>query len=196
MKFILRADIPTLVEGETAICLDSSSIIKYTAYEGLKEQSLKDLSKVPVAILEEIRDFLNDAYQDTALIFRVSFVDQGITTKVTVPNNTKVTAPADPTKTGYTFVNWLLDEEAFSFNTLITSNITLNSNFTVNEYTITFDSDGGSAVEAITQDYGTEITAPDDPTLADFVFDGWDVAIPTTMPAGNITITATWVAAE
>ena len=59
-------------------------------------------------------------------------------------------------------------------------------------YTLTFDTNGGSAIAPITQDYGTAITAPADPTKTGYTFAGWTPAIPTTMPAENLTVTAQW----
>ena len=59
-------------------------------------------------------------------------------------------------------------------------------------YTLTFDTNGGSAIAPITQDYGTAITAPADPTKTGYTFAGWTPAIPATMPAENMTIKAQW----
>ena len=59
-------------------------------------------------------------------------------------------------------------------------------------YTLTFDTNGGSAIAPITQNYGTAITAPADPTKTGYTFAGWTPAIPTTMPAENLTVTAQW----
>ena len=71
-------------------------------------------------------------------------------------------------------------------------NITVKAQWEINQYTITFDTNGGSEIAPITQDYGTEITAPDNPTRKGYTFKGWDKEIPETMPAENITITARW----
>ena len=65
---------------------------------------------------------------------------------------------------------------------------------TDDQYTITFDSDGGSVVDPITQDFGTDVTAPSVPTRTGYTFDGWDPVLPDTMPAEDITLTAQWTA--
>ena len=69
--------------------------------------------------------------------------------------------------------------------------LTLYPVWSPNKYTITFDTAGGSEIAPITQDYGTNITAPADPTREGYTFIGWDKEIPTTMPAENITLKAT-----
>ncbi len=99
-----------------------------------------------------------------------------------------ITAPADPTREGYTFAGWDTAIPA----TMPAHNMTITAQWTVNQYTITFDTDGGSEVAPITQDYGTAITAPAAPTREGYTFTGWDTAIPATMPAHNMTITAQW----
>jgi hypothetical protein len=103
---------------------------------------------------------------------------------------TAVTAPADTTKTGYTFAGWDVEVPA----TMPAENVTITAKWTVNQYTITFNTDGGSAVAPITQDYGTAITAPAAPMRPGFMFMGWDKEIPATMPAENLTLTAKWSA--
>ena len=70
--------------------------------------------------------------------------------------------------------------------------MTVTAQWEINQYTITFDTNGGSEIAPITQDYGTAITAPADPTREGYTFIGWDMEIPTTMPAENITLKARW----
>jgi uncharacterized repeat protein (TIGR02543 family) len=105
---------------------------------------------------------------------------------------TAVTAPADPKRTGYTFDGWAPAIPA----TIPAENVTCVAQWTINQYTITFDSNGGSTVDAITQNYATAVTAPANPTRTGYTFAGWDKAIPTTIPAENVTITASWTPVE
>ncbi len=107
---------------------------------------------------------------------------------ITQDYGTEITAPDNPTRKGYTFKGW--DKEIPK--TMPAENITVKAQWEINQYTITFDTNGGSKVAPITQDYGTEITAPDNPTRKGYTFKGWDKEIPETMPAENITITARW----
>ena len=111
---------------------------------------------------------------------------------ITQDYGTPITAPADPTREGYTFIGW----EREIPNTMPAENITVTAQWEINRYTITFDTAGGSEIAPITQDYGTKITAPADPTREGYTFIGWDKAIPTTMPAENITVTAQWKDSE
>lgn len=106
--------------------------------------------------------------------------------------NTPADQPADPTKEGYTFIGWYKGEEKWNFADAVATDLTLTAKWQVNQYTITFDTAGGSEVAPITQDYGTTITAPANPTKTGYTFAGWDKTIPTTMPAGDMTITARW----
>ena len=71
-------------------------------------------------------------------------------------------------------------------------NMTVTAQWEINQYTITFDTNGGSEIAPITQDYGTVITAPANPTREGYTFIGWDTEIPTTIPAENITLKARW----
>ena len=107
---------------------------------------------------------------------------------ITQDYGTEITVPADPTRKGYTFKGW--DKEIPE--TMPAENITVKAQWEINQYTITFDTNGGSEIAPITQDYGTEITAPDNPTRKGYTFKGWDKEIPETMPAENITVKAQW----
>ena len=130
----------------------------------------------------------------TANEYTITFDTNGgsAVSSITQDYNSVVTKPANPTRTGYTFAGWTPSVPA----NMPAENITLTANWTINQYTITFDTDGGSAVDAITQNYNTTVTAPSNPTKEGYTFNGWDTTIPTTMPAENKTITAKWTAIE
>ena len=101
------------------------------------------------------------------------------------------------TRAGYTQVGWSTvdgGEKVYGFEDVYTKNeaLTLYPVWNTNKYTITFDTNGGSEIAPITQDYGTQIAAPANPTRKGYTFKGWDKEIPETMPAENITITARW----
>lgn len=99
---------------------------------------------------------------------------------------------ANTPKEGYTFIGWYNGESEWDFETPVTADLTLTAKWQINQYTITFDTAGGSEVPSITQDYGTAITPPAAPTRTGYTFAGWDREIPTAMPAENMTITARW----
>ena len=107
---------------------------------------------------------------------------------ITQDYGTAITAPTAPTKTGYTFAGW--DKQIPT--TMPAEDMVIKANWRIQQYTITFDTDGGSAIAPITQNYGTTITAPANPTKEGYVFAGWNEPIPETMPAGGLTLTALW----
>ena len=107
------------------------------------------------------------------------------------------TLPTDVTRTGYTFKGWYDNENLTgSPVTAISNTETGNKEYwakwEINQYTITVKPENGKADITITQDYGTAITAPADPTRDGYTFMGWDREIPTTMTAENITLKARW----
>ena len=111
---------------------------------------------------------------------------------ITQDYGTVITAPEAPTREGYTFIGW--DKEIPT--TMPAENMTVTAQWEINQYTITFDTNGGSEIAPITQDYGTVITAPEAPEREGYTFIGWDKAIPETMPAENITLKAQWKDSE
>ena len=122
--------------------------------------------------------------------YTITFNTNGGSTVSAITQNygTTIIAPENPTKTGYTFKKW----DAVIPATMPAENITITAEWTVNQYTITFNTDGGSEIAPITQDYGTAVVAPANPTKSGYTFTGWDKTIPSTMPAENMTITASW----
>ncbi|MBS7528086.1 InlB B-repeat-containing protein, partial [Fusibacter paucivorans] len=80
------------------------------------------------------------------------------------------TAPADPTRTGYTFTGWDV-----AYNN-ITSALTVTAEYTINSYTVTFKDHDGTMLKNESVNYGSAATAPADPSRTGYTFTGWDVA--------------------
>ena len=113
--------------------------------------------------------------------------------------------PADPTKTGYTFVGWYSDQslsQIYDFSTPVSTNITIYAKWELASYTVIFDPNGGkwpdgtSATKEFTYKYGATITYPSQPTkdatdTHTYTFTSWS-RTDTTMPAEDITIKAVW----
>ena len=124
-------------------------------------------------------------------------INNGNVTGYTYGVGATLPAADDMTYTGHTFKGWYDNENltgspVTAIGGAETGNKEYWAKWEINQYTITFDTNGGSEIAPITQDYGTEITAPDNPTRKGYTFRGWDKEIPKTMPAENITITARW----
>ena len=137
--------------------------------------------------------------EKNAVIYNVSFNNNGGTgemASVPVVENGTYELPACTftAPTGYEFKCWSVNEveKAVGEEITITADTTVKAVWKAKSYTITFDTDGGSAIDPITQYYGTAIVAPANPTKSGYTFTGWDKTIPSTMPAENMTITAQW----
>lgn len=107
---------------------------------------------------------------------------------ITQDYNSAITAPAAPTKTGYTFAGWVpaIPE------TVPAENMNFKAQWTINQYTLTFNADNGTEDVEITQDYGTKFETPADPIREGYTFAGWDMDIPETIPAEDMSFTALW----
>lgn len=107
-----------------------------------------------------------------------------------------ITQPTSPTKAGYTFSTWQLDAVDFDFRDPITDDITLVATW-IENFTVSFDSDGGSAVTSQEVADGSTATEPSDPTKAGYTFDEWQLDGVTfdftTAITEDITLTATWL---
>ena len=109
-----------------------------------------------------------------------SIIDQNYDTAITVPD--------DPTREGYTFIGW---DTPFP-KKMPAKIMEITALWQINRYKITFDTDGGSEIDPIEQDYDTEITAPNNPTKEGYAFIDWDTTVPAKMPAKDMTVKALW----
>ncbi|PGM56125.1 InlB B-repeat-containing protein [Bacillus sp. AFS053548] len=85
--------------------------------------------------------------------------------------------PTPPKRTGYTFVGWTKDSSGKTpwifASDKVTSNTTLYAKWRINQYTVNFNSNGGSKVSAKTTNYNTIITVPTAPKRTGYTFGGW-----------------------
>ena len=127
-------------------------------------------------------------------------------TDVLYAYDTKLSPPEEPVREGYSFAGWYSDPELtkeYHFATMPAEDIIIYAKWEVRDYTIHFDSNGGSDVPDITQAYGTELTEPDMPSKKGYLFTGWYIDDACTllyeldtMPAGDMTLYAGWKAEE
>lgn len=144
-------------------------------------------------------------YAQWAVAHKVTFDSTGgsaVDTQL-VGDGEKASAPANPTRTGYTFAGWRTDATggaAYDFNTApVTGDLTLYAQWTPNTYTVTFNSNGGTPVTSATVEYGQTVTKPTDPTFDGKVFVGWTTDTAGTRPygfgtpvTGKLTLYAKW----
>lgn len=138
-------------------------------------------------------------------VYQVTFKDSGSTFATDYANSgDTATKPTDPTQTGYTFGGWYSDEsltDDWNFDTdTVTDDITLHAKWNMNQYTVTFNTNGGSAVKEQEIDYGGKVTKPEAPTQTGYTFAGWysdaNFNTPwnfdTNTVSGNMTLYAKW----
>jgi len=140
---------------------------------------------VPATIPAENKTFTAQWERNS---YTLKFVVDGVETTTEVAYEAPITAPENPEKEGYTFTGWNPEIP----ETMPASNVTYTAQFTVNQYTMTFVLDNGEESVVVTQDFGTELTAPEDPQKTGFTFAGWIPEVPATIPAENKTFTAQW----
>ena len=165
-----------------------------TFYDGLTLEKNAKLSGKPVntgTVINDKTNIPNPNGTPVTVTYEYGKLD-GIYAKQIVQAGEKAIEPDVPSRQGYQFTDWYLDDTKYDFNADVTGDMTLTAKWTANSYTITFDTDGGSAIDPITQGYGTTIKAPTAPTKTGYTFAGWDRAIPATMPAENMTIKVNW----
>lgn len=129
--------------------------------------------------------------------------DTGVTglpaSHTVIQGETTTVSATIPTREGYEFVNWIDDDSGNEYDPgdsiTPTADVTLYAQW-AQVYTVTFDSDGGSAVAAQNVVSGGTATEPAAPTKPGYAFSGWTLGGSaynfSTAVTGNITLTATW----
>jgi len=161
--------IPASVKTVSAEAFDGCTGLREITFGGTKAQWNAFSYKAPGGVTVTCSDGI-------LLEYVVTFDSQGgsAVAPQRVDKGGTATKPADPTRTGYAFGGWSLDgATAYDFSTPVTGNIALTAMWTPLRYTVTFNSDGGSAVDSQTVSYGSTVTKPTDPTKTSKLFDGW-----------------------
>ncbi len=108
-------------------------------------------------------------------VYTVKFDGAGLieSKEVLVHQETTIEKPADPVVEGYIFDGWFIGENEYDFATPVTEDITLVAKFSAIEYTVTFNTDGGDAIEGQTVSYNGKAQKPADPEKEGYNFVGW-----------------------
>ena len=204
-RYYMQAWVPLTVESVEAF-IEAGQTMKWTykfAWDGNQEKAQTfeievDPANVTLSKNEDTDPQIKTVdgeIVDKNEYFDVTFDSDGgsAVEAQNVRYNAKAAEPTAPTKKGYTFDRWYLGEAEYDFTAGVKSELELKAAWTANEYTIQFvDSDETTVLAEITQDFGTAITAPENPTKTGYTFSKWETEIPETMPAENLTIKAEW----
>jgi uncharacterized repeat protein (TIGR02543 family) len=136
--------------------------------------------------------------------YTITFVSNGgnSISPMNVAYESEITLPA-VNRLGYSFVGWFTDSSLnneFSLTTMPSQNLVIYANWLVNQYTITFITNGGDAIQPITQDFGSQLNVPLIIKIG-YSLGGWyrnvgltvSYNLPLTMPAESFTLYAKWV---
>lgn len=122
----------------------------------------------------------NNAEENKVIAYTVTFDTNGGTVipSQSINNGSKATIPTSPTKEGYVFAGWYIDESCtteYNFNTPVTNNITLYAKWDISTkyYTIIFESNGGSAIDSQNIEEGSLVIRPDDPIREGYRLIAW-----------------------
>ena len=184
-------------EAELTINLrNAESVIGYACFVYLPEGvTLKSISKIQDRGGQE--DFYTSKYNDGRVLISGNNSGDGGYYAFT-GNDGPVAKIVVSVPDDFTAGDYEVELKNISITNASAQSLSVNETFTfkwsiVDTFTITFDSNGGTSVESITQDNGTVITPPANPTREGYTFIGWEPALPETMPIGGLAVKAQWV---
>lgn len=165
------------VSGDIALLMEANPSLTPVQIRQLLQEKVIDLS---VLGRDSLYGYgLIQAYVSTIPTVSVVYNSQGgsFVKPALVEQNSTVSIPSDPTRKGYTFHGWYKEASCstpWNFSTdIVSGNTTLYAKWIINKYTVTYNSQGGSAVSSVTQNFGTKLTAPASPTKSGYLFGGW-----------------------
>lgn len=211
---------PVSVEKGKSVTLPKATRSGYTFTGWYSDASLKNKVSSPYTPTADVTLYAgwnkDSSIEPSTSYYTITFNSNGGSAcdKMSVKNNRSVTLPT-PTKSGYTFDGWYTEsslKNKVSSPYVPTKNITLyagwtkvseggNNNNNPTIYTISFNTNGGSAVSPATVIAGNALTLPT-PTKSGYSFAGWymdagltnKISTATYTPAANTTLYAKWTA--
>ncbi len=197
-------------DGDAAIVSDTSVLRYNSASNSLKFRYFKAATYSAQKAVQLYRAPGDAPVDPTPEKVNITFNSNGGTAVATqqIDKGAKATQPTAPTKDGYTFAGWYSDEgltTAYDFDAAVNADLTLYAKWTENDQpqpekvTVTFNSNGGSAVQAQEINKGAKATQPTAPTRDGYTFAGWysDEALTTafdfnSVVNANVTLYAKW----
>ncbi|MDY4459951.1 MAG: DUF4886 domain-containing protein [Alloprevotella sp.] len=184
------------IYGKSIIGVPVSQAIKDCdrGKEGFQEITDENYLICQQCVKEAISDplhLMTDPVYERPVFYEVSFEINGQTTTQYLPQDSLIPEPTIPAApTGYHFAGWNPAYDATS--TVPQWGIHYQIVWKPNDYSFSFDTNGGTAVDTLTQTYDNAFVPPADPSRTGYTFLGWQPALPDSVPAADMTFTAQW----
>ena len=182
--------------GKSIIGTPVSKVIKDCdrGKEGFQEVTDENYSICQQCVKEAVSDplhLMTDPVDERPVFYEVSFEANGQTTTQYLPQDSLIPEPTIPAApTGYHFDGW---NPAYNTTSTVPQwGIHYQIVWKPNDYSFSFDSNGGTAVDTLTQTYDNAFVTPADPSRTGYTFLGWQPALPDSVPAADMTFTAQW----
>jgi len=193
----VSADKEVWYEFDAAINPETPKTVEGKVFAGWKDVQtglafVFEGAKMPARHLTIIATFVDEIY--------ITFDSKGGSPVDTISGTagSPVSAPAEPTKEGHTFINWFIPGEVdpYVFTVMPSADVNLEARWTVNKYTVTYETNGGNVIAAEDLDFDSTITQV--PVKAGYTFKGWfnqELSTPILkVPASAVTVYAKWQA--
>ena len=184
------------IYGKSIIGVPVSKAIKDCdrGKEGFQEITDENYLICQQCVKEAVSDplhLMTDPVDERPIFYEVSFEINGQTTTQYLPQDSLIPEPAIPAApTGYHFAGW---NPAYDTTSTVPQwGIHYQIVWKPNDYSFSFDSNGGTAVDTLTQTYDNAFVPPADPSRTGYTFLGWQPALPDSVPAADMTFTAQW----
>ena len=184
------------IYGKSIIGVPVSKAIKDCdrGKEGFQEITDENYLICQQCVKEAVSDplhLMTDPVDERPVFYEVSFEANGQTTTQYLPQDSLIPEPTIPAApTGYHFDGW---NPAYNTTSTVPQwGIHYQIVWKPNDYSFSFDSNGGTAVDTLTQTYDNAFVTPADPSRTGYTFLGWQPALPDSVPAADMTFTAQW----